>query len=1224
VLKDHCNDHTVTGESILVKHNDFRHDNVCSPKSNQKHSRKHVRRGNRKNRSRTNGNIKTKGTPIKVNIAFNNVNRVKSKLYDIRKLIVEQNIDIFGIDETFLENEECINVNGFNWYGKNRIGKGGGGIGMLVSDKIVVVDDNICNSTSDNLERLWIRVKISGIFINICVAYFPVEGADPDLTDELYNQLLSEIIQLEEECNINNENPKILIMGDFNGRIGNKIYGGDPILNSNGERLLNFCNDASLDIVNCSRKTEGKITWVRHSQSSCIDYFLSSNVLDDYIEKMIVDDERNFHLGSDHNVLFLRLKFNPCEDTNPDVGLGCKTWNISHDQDWSAYHKSISEQFDQWDAANFNDANSLWYSWKQKLISIALDTIGYKKPGKNGKQWWDKSIDKAIKDRKQACKEHRRWCKDDDQDKERGDALWEDYKLKKMHAKNLIQQKITQMRFERSFKIAQAGGPSSRDFWKELRGKKKKDSFNSLQIPNSNEITTDKKVMKSSIMNYWNTLGKMNRELNCNDTIIKSHVSNVRRGFNDFNIDVPNVLNDMLFSFENVKDSICRSKNNSAPGFDTITNELLKNGNDDLIHTLTNMFNRFLLLESTPEEWNQGIIVPIFKKGNKNDLNNYRGITLTSCVSKIFNRLVCDRISVFIESNDILTEVQGGFRKDHRCEDHIFTLKSIIATRSAENKSTYLAFLDFRKAFDTVWREGLLSIAWNIGIRGKVWNILDNLYKNVQCNVKLGDIETDLFDIDEGLKQGCVLSPILFCIYINELTKMLRNESVGVNVFDVNINCLFWADDVVLIAENESDLQKMLNIASIFSERWKLDFNHSKSNVVVVGKRKDENKIWNLGSSRINEVDNYKYLGFNISRTLSDHAHANDLIKKGNRLIGYIKSIINSHDNFNRVYYGNILWKTLALPAINYACAVSSYSASDYKRLENLQLQMARSILKAPRCTPSVTLLGDLGWDTIENSHKVCKVKYFDRLTNMDPHRWPKLLFNAIFTIHNYNRHLRWNWIGCIDNSLNDNGFGHIFKSVYNLHNHASWVRSFQNAHRDHYNSNWYNTACSKSSLIDYVCFKNQPYLENYLLDKLDFYGVSLKFKARSNTLPLNGRVASWHNSTTSGFCDLCSNGDVEDIRHFIFSCQLLNDIRVDEFNKLKQSLHKEGLSCVWVLFNTSNINVRLCILLGGDWTQYLQHILPINDVHNAHVCFDVTCKSLLKRLWKARNNFLN
>ena len=85
--------------------------------------------------------------------------------------------------------------------------------------------------------------------------------------------------------------------------------------------------------------------------------------------------------------------------------------------------------------------NTLWNSWKETLISIALDTIGCKQASKTGKQWWDKSIDKAIQDRKRACKKHLKWCKEDGQDKDKGDALWEDYKLKKIYAKNLIQQK---------------------------------------------------------------------------------------------------------------------------------------------------------------------------------------------------------------------------------------------------------------------------------------------------------------------------------------------------------------------------------------------------------------------------------------------------------------------------------------------------------------------------------------------------------------------------------------------------------------------------------------------------------------------------------------------------------------------------------------------------------------------------------------------------------------
>ena len=225
--------------------------------------------------------------------------------------------------------------------------------------------------------------------------------------------------------------------------------------------------------------------------------------------------------------MFLHLKLNPtnCSDAIVHSNPECRAWNISYDQNFSAYQVSVSNKFNQWNAANFNDADSLWNSWKSTLISIALDTIGCKETKKTGKQWWDKSIDEAIQETKRACKEHRRWSKEDRQDKERGDVLWEDYKLKKLHTKKLIQQKIDKMRFERSIKIAQAGGSSCRDFWKELRGKKKEEECNSLKLPNSNEITTDKSVIKSSVMNYWNTLGKMNRELNWINCIEKSLIN---------------------------------------------------------------------------------------------------------------------------------------------------------------------------------------------------------------------------------------------------------------------------------------------------------------------------------------------------------------------------------------------------------------------------------------------------------------------------------------------------------------------------------------------------------------------------------------------------------------------------------------------------------------------------------------------------------------------------
>ena len=107
-----------------------------------------------------------------------------------------------------------------------------------------------------------------------------------------------------------------------------------------------------------------------------------------------------------------------------------------------------------------------------------------------------------------------------------------------------------------------------------------------------------------------------------------------------------------------------------------------------------------------------------------------------------------------------------------------------------------MAFLDFKKAYDSVWREGLWYALWKNGIKGKLWRIIKHTYDNIESKVSLGDIETNYFDQNEGLRQGCVLAPILFSIYINELKKLLNQSLLGVHLNETTVNGLFFADDV--------------------------------------------------------------------------------------------------------------------------------------------------------------------------------------------------------------------------------------------------------------------------------------------------------------------------------------------------------------------------------------------------------------------------------------------
>lgn len=1158
-------------------------------------------------------------------IAFNNVNGFKSKEYEITRFLNDEDICVFSLAETFFKGSQGININGYTWVGKNRTRKQRGGIGVLVSNKVDIINDNVFDSRCDEMERMWVKLKFVNVSkpIYIATAYFPVEGADPNLTNEMYTQLLSEVIKIE---NLDEDGePQILLCGDLNARIGNAIPFGDPIKNNNGERLLTFNNDANMSIINCTKMCFGKITWMRNCQSSTIDYFLGSNALMNRVNKMTVDEEGSHHMGSDHNMLILNLKQDTGYKTASKEVANNKrfVWNIKHNQDWTVYQKEIDKQFCNWDTTSYDDVNDIWDTWKSKVLKTANQTIGTKEvKGNNNKPWVDSEIRNAVNKRKNANREHRNWVKSNSNDKTKGEALWNTYKEKKSAAKSLIRKKIMQKRVDKSIKIASKGGPGCKDFWKNLRGDtNKRDRLNTLKIPNSNSITTDRTVMKQSIMQYFHTLGKMHRNLyNHNDTLdervsrpslIKSISDLAKASLTDDHKDEH--LSDLSFSLDDVISATRVCKNNKAPGIDCITNELIKNGGPSMFRSLYDMFTFFRNNERIPDEWNKGIIIPIHKKGAKNDLNNYRGITLNSCVSKIYNRLLSVSISSFLEVNNLLGEIQGGFRSNHRCEDHIFTLKSITACRLAEGKQTHLAFLDFKKAFDTVWREGLLNAAWGIGLRGRMWRILSNLYNKVQGQVQFGSLLTDFFDIDEGVKQGCVLSPILFCIFINELSKMIKEAKLGVRVCNVQIGCLFWADDVVLISEDGFELQKMLNIAASFADQWRLQFNYGKSNVLVTGRRNPGKKLWSLGDGFISEVNQYKYLGIQISSNLSDHGHIEEVVRKGHRLIAYIKSIIDDHDDYNRVYYGDILWKSIGLPSINYACSVWVPSSnSDIKKLENLQVQMAKTILKAPRNMTMEALYGDLGWNRLCAIQDNMRIDYLERLFNLDVDRWPKLLFNASFHVTKEKGCLQWKWFKHVQDCLSRCGLDHIFINRPPLNN--GWSRVFKDIHRQIEVDEWRKEAQSKSSLGLYLSLKTTPGRENYLMDNANFSAAILKLRARTNTLQLERYTQSW-SPTNNGLCNLCRNNyTIEDIAHFMFHCPSLNNIRIKKYRALEINLLNNNFDTLWELFMAGDDNLKLFMMLGNLY----EFNIKLGEI------FDSSSKNILLHLWEERKMILN
>ena len=175
-----------------------------------------------------------------------------------------------------------------------------------------------------------------------------------------------------------------------------------------------------------------------------------------------------------------------------------------------------------------------------------------------------------------------------------------------------------------------------------------------------------------------------------------------------------------------------------------------------------------------------GIIIILFKVGESNDLNNYRGITLLSILGKLLVGMLNERLAKFAETIKLINENQAGFRKGYRTTDHIFTLSSIINhILNTKKKTLYVCFVDFEKAFDTVSHNILWSKLLNYGIEGKFLDLIISMYSKVKSCVRSHNGLTDLFLYKRGLRERCLLSPSRFALFLNDFNDfLLRSKGI--------------------------------------------------------------------------------------------------------------------------------------------------------------------------------------------------------------------------------------------------------------------------------------------------------------------------------------------------------------------------------------------------------------------------------------------------------------
>ena len=360
---------------------------------------------------------------------------------------------------------------------------------------------------------------------------------------------------------------------------------------------------------------------------------------------------------------------------------------------------------------------------------------------------------------------------------------------------------------------------------------------------------------------------------------------------NDYDMKSNECIYDELdepFTIMEIRKCIKKLGSNKACSTDNIMYEYFKECIDCLDKPFQILFNYILDKKTYPKSWSQGLIVPIHKKGDRSDPNNYRGITLTSCFAKLFTSLINERLKIWSVKYDVISDAQFGFKANFSTVDAIFLLNSFIQKQFRDKKQLFCCFIDLQKCFDSIYRNGLWFKLIKQGVTGKVLSLIRSLYEDVKLCVKHLNNVSDLFDCNVGLLQGETMSPILFSLFVNDIELFLQqNTAHDFTLGQLSIYLLLFADDSVLISDTEDGLQSLLDAFELYCKKWKLTVNAEKTKIVVFQKgRKAQNRYnFKYRGKSIEQLPTFNYLGIVFTSNGTFHNAIKTLVGKANRAL---------------------------------------------------------------------------------------------------------------------------------------------------------------------------------------------------------------------------------------------------------------------------------------------------------------------------------------------------
>ena len=601
---------------------------------------------------------------------------------------------------------------------------------------------------------------------------------------------------------------------------------------------------------------------------------------------------------------------------------------------------------------------------------------------------------------------------------------------------------------------------------------------------------------------------------------------------------------DAEFTEAELKEAVFHQKNNKSPGVDNLNAELFKISFDIISPFLLKLFNRLFQNAEYPRSWGEGIISPIFKSGNVDDAQNYRGITLINILAKIYSQLLVNRLTKWSEKEEKLSNTQFGFQKGKSTTDCIFTFFSIISKTLHAGDKLYCVFVDYEKAFDRIDRTLLWQKLMSENISSRFVRALSSMYQVVKACIRYKSSISQFFSSEIGLKQGDPSSPLLFMFFINDITQNINSDIESIFTIDeIKIFMLLYADDAVLFAKSPVALQSILNDLERYCALWGLKINVKKTKAMIFEKGRHTSYDFYINNTKLDLVSSFKYLGMHFFKNGNWHraqkriaSHASYALHNLFGLFKHIELPISEKCKLFDTFVGSVL---------NYGGEI--LGLNEAKDIELIHSKFCRWILHVRKSTNLTGLYGELGRVPFIIQRKIRMINYWVKLLGLNDQSIHKKLYSMLKQDADNNISYNGsNWAFQIKSLLNELGLSYIWlqQNEFTIPVNLIKQRIF-----DNYYQSWYSNINNSSRLSMYSRYKHDFLFETYLdtIPDQKFRITLTKFRLSSHNLAIErGRFENIPRNDR--ICRCCNLHMVESEYHFLLVCPLYNDLRKKYF----------------------------------------------------------------------------